>query len=349
MVNFGLCVIDCDYDKEFQMEKSKVLITGGSGFIGTHLVDRLMQTECELVNIDINPPKVDRHISYWHFCDIKNSEDLKNIFIDFNPTHVIHLAAKANLCGKIVGDFPDNILGTANMVDCVNRSATVVKFIHASTQYVVRPGIWPENENFFAPYTAYGESKAEGERIVRQSCNKCWCILRPTNIWGPMHPFFPKELWQYLQKRYYVHPGSQPINKYYGYIDNAIDQIVAISFVALPDQVCEKVFYVTDPPIDNANWMNGFSMLLSGKSIHHAPIPVWRLFALAGDFLNAIGVKFPISSPRLFRLTVNEAVPYEKTIALVGQPSVTLDEGIFRSVEWYKSQADYHPVDVDLD
>jgi nucleoside-diphosphate-sugar epimerase len=326
------------------MEKIKVMVTGCSGFIGTHLVARLMQHEYELINIDIVPPKHDRQKKYWTLCDIKNLNTLEKIFHQFKPTHVIHLAAKANLNGKTIDDFPDNVIGTKNIITCVNRSESVNRFIHTSTQYVVMPGVAPENDEFLLPYTAYGESKAEGEKLVRQNCSKCWAILRPTNIWGPMHVFFPGELWRYIRKRYYIHPGNQPIIKYYGYIDNAIDQIITISLFANSDKIGNKVFYITDPPIDNAKWMNGFSMMLSGRPIRRVPISVWRILALIGDALNRIGIKFPISYQRLFRLTVNEVVPFERTISLCGQSSISLDEGIYRSVEWYKRSQwwDYH-------
>src|SRR5690606_40216757 len=50
-------------------------------------------------------------------------------------------------------------------------------------------------------------------------------IIRPTNIWGPRHPFFPHELWRYLERGYYVHPGLRPTPKYYGYVTNAVAQI----------------------------------------------------------------------------------------------------------------------------
>lgn len=146
------------------------------------------------------------------------------------------------------------MLGTENIIKCVNSTPSVVRFIHISTQYVVTPGSLPPTDDYLEPYTAYGQSKAEGERLVRRDCHKCWVILRPTNIWGPWHPFFPNELWKYLAKRYYIHPGYNPTQKYYGYIDNAIEQIKAITFY--DESICSKVFYITDPPIDNAEWMN---------------------------------------------------------------------------------------------
>lgn len=327
-----------ELDKEFySVNTNRVLVTGGSGFIGTHLIELLSKSENQLLNVDISAPKLRLHDQYWSQCDIKDYEGLLRIFDEFKPTHVINLAAKASLDGDSIDDFPDNVIGTKNMVECVNQMPQMTRFIHVSTQYVVTPGVYPKSDEFLRPYTAYGESKAEGERIVRKHCSKAWVILRPTNIWGPMHPNFSNEMWPYLQKRYYFHPGFAPIRKHYGYVENAVDQIVKFGLVSKDEDVCGKVFYITDPPIDSAEWLNGFSLVLSGKPIRRIPKTVWRLLARFGDVLLAMGIRSPISSERFFRLTVNEALPFEKTIALTGEPEISLHEGITRSVAWFKS------------
>jgi len=99
--------------------------------------------------------------------------------------------------------------------------------------------------------------------------------------------------------------------------------------------VCGRVFYITDPPIDNFRWMNAFSVALSGRPVRRIPIPIWRLLANFGDALIRVGLKFPMSSERLFRLTVNEQVPFQPTVDIARSPRVTLEEGVERSVSWY--------------
>ncbi len=322
------------------MNTNKVLVTGGSGFIGTHFIELLSKSENNLLNVDIAAPKLRSHDQHWIQCDIKDYEELSRIFDEFKPTHVIHLAAKASLDGDTIDDFPDNITGTKNVVQCVNQTRETVRLVHTSTQYAVMPGVFPESDELLQPYTAYGESKAESERIVRKDCSKSWVIIRPTNIWGPWHTAFPHEMWPYLQKRYYFHPGFAPIRKHYGYVENSVDQIVKFGLACKDEDVCGKVFYITDPPIDSQEWLNGFSLMLSGKPIRRIPKTVWRLLAWLGDVVLAMGIKSPISSERLFRLTVNESIPYQKTINLIGEPAISLHEGITRSVAWFKSISD---------
>ena len=55
---------------------ARLLVTGGSGFIGTHLVERLRQAH-EIVNVDRQPPKLAEHRSYWRQLDIKDAPALR--------------------------------------------------------------------------------------------------------------------------------------------------------------------------------------------------------------------------------------------------------------------------------
>lgn len=319
---------------------AKLLVTGGSGFIGSHLVDEIARRGHDLLNLDINPPLLPHQTKYWQQCDIKNEVTLAAAFQEFLPTHAIHLAAKANLIGKTVEDFPDNTLGTANVVKCVNSTDGIKRFVNTSTQYVVKPGILPIDGMYLEPYTAYGESKAVAERIVRENCTKPWVIIRPTNIWGPRHVFFPRELWRYLERRYYVHPGFRPIKKYYGYVGNAVEQILRIALSEPSGEIAGRVWYITDGPIDNLEWMNGFSIALSGKRVRRVPLPVWRVMAIAGDLLRDFGLRFPVNSERLFRLTVTERLPKDMIFRLPQESAISLLEGIERSIVWYRSKED---------
>jgi nucleoside-diphosphate-sugar epimerase len=312
----------------------RLLITGGSGFIGTHLAEELTKRKFSVLSIDLRPPLFNHHRNIWKNGDILSKPSLDVIFRLFKPTHVFHLAAKANLNGHSIEDFPENTIGTRNVIKCANDCASIERYIHFSTQYVVKPGIWPKTESYLNPYTTYGESKAVGEKLVRNECQKDWIILRPTNVWGPYHSYFPNELWNYLRLGVYLHPGYKPIIKYYAYISNAVDQIIKIAMLE-KEPISGSVFYITDPPIDNADWMNAFSLALAGRPVRRISIRLWKYLANIGDSFVRLKLKFPMSSDRLFRLTVNEQLPHEATIKHTGPPRVTLNEGVHLSASWY--------------
>lgn len=318
----------------------RILVTGGSGFIGSHLIGEIEKRGHLVANLDVKAPLLDGHYGHWRPCDIKNFEELLSAFHHFEPTRVIHLAAKANLNGRTLDDFPDNIQGTANVIECVNRTEGVALFINTSTQYVVRPGVCPEDDAFLEPYTSYGESKAVAERMVRDNCRRDWVIIRPTNIWGPLHPHFPFELWRYLERGYYVHPGFKPIYKHYCYVRNAVQQILHIALTATFDQFAHRAWYITDGVIDNAIWMDRFSLALRGKRVRRVPLSVWRCMATIGDAARRAGFNCPVNTDRLFRLTVNETLPTTMTVAVPNYVPTSIDEGIEESVTWYRSIAE---------
>ena len=164
----------------------RLLITGGSGFIGTNLIEMLLKDNTNFINVDINKPKLSQHETYWKQCDILNQEKLVSIFFDFNPTHVLHLAARTDIEGASIDDYKVNTKGSQNVIDAVKVSKSVERFILTSTQFVHQFKDMPKDDEDFAPYTMYGESKAMSEKMIRSSNLSCiWTIIRPTNIWGP--------------------------------------------------------------------------------------------------------------------------------------------------------------------
>ena len=66
----------------------KILCTGGSGFIGTHLMDQFLANKNELLNVDIKAPQKADQFKYWMECDILDFEKLLLVFAEFQPTHV---------------------------------------------------------------------------------------------------------------------------------------------------------------------------------------------------------------------------------------------------------------------
>ena len=61
------------------MKKIKILITGGSGFIGTNLINQLIKdNNVSVLNIDLVKPSSQKHYSFWKKCDIMNFDNLKD-------------------------------------------------------------------------------------------------------------------------------------------------------------------------------------------------------------------------------------------------------------------------------
>ena len=317
----------------------RFFITGGSGFIGTHLVDSLISQGVEFINVDIAKPKKQSHIAHWHECNILHSNRLMKVFNQFGPSHVIHLAARATTEGKSLDDFQDNTTGTVNVLKAIKETFSVSRVVITSSQHVRKPGSGlPKNEEDFVPHGLYGESKVITEKETRGANLDCtWTIIRPTTVWGPWHPFLPAGLWRLMNKGWYLHPKNDPVVRSYGYVKNVVWQIEEI-LRAPAESIAGKVFYVGEESIKQEDWINAFSKALKGRYPLKVPKKWIYLLAIIGDILGILKIKFPMNISRYFNLTTTNPVPLKPMIKLFGSPPYSLDTGIQETVKWLEEQ-----------
>jgi GlcNAc-P-P-Und epimerase len=316
----------------------KILITGGSGFIGTNLIERLRANpEHSIVNLDNSEPKDENHRMFWAPCDLMDSDAVATFFTSFRPQAVIHLAGRTDTDPKnSLSDYEINIKGTEHLLTAIKNSEEVQRAIITSTQFVHQYHGLPKHDLDFAPHTVYGESKVLMEKLTRDFGLRCvWTIIRPTNIWGPWHIRYPYEFWKVISRGLYVHPGRKPVIRSYGYVGNVVFQIMAI-LQSPPDKVNKKVFYVGDMPIDILDWVNGFSLMQTGKKATVIPRMFVRSLAWVGDILSLAGIRFPLTSSRYQSMTNSNIAPMEETFRVLGDPPYSLNQGITETVEWMK-------------
>ena len=319
------------------MKNARVLVTGGSGFIGSEAVALLLKKGAEVANIDIKPPTWPQQHPYWRPCDIRDAENVQRIAAGFDPHYVLHLASDIDVTLTRIEDYRTTIDGTRNVAVAAREAAQLRRFIHISTQYVVTPGIRPKDETDFHPHTVYGEAKARSEAIVRSSGIGDWLILRPTTIWGPRHPKFSEAIWKYLANGCYLHPSAtKPILKCYGYVRNTAEQMIAFLDADL-SKTSKRVFYLSDGPIDQDHWMDGFACAFTGRPAKRVPKQVLWVLGTVGEILKAIGIRFPMDMGRYFRMTTPAEVDMEPTFEMVGQPSIPLAQGIKETIVWLET------------
>lgn len=317
-----------------------ILITGGSGFIGTNLVEHLVASGHAATNIDIVPPKDASHARYWQSCDIMDQSSLYRTFGRLKPTHVVHLAARSDVEGRTIEEYDANTKGTFNVLMAVKATPSIDRLIVTSTQFVHQFHGLPLHDEDYIPFTVYGESKVIAEKYTRQAGLDCvWSIIRPTNIWGPWHPRYPFEFWKTLSQGVYVHPGKGRVIRSYGYVGNVVWQILKI-LNAPRNRVDRKVFYVGDKPVELYDWVNGFSMQMIGKRVRTVPQCLVRILAMTGDMLKMIGANFPINTSRYRSMTTSNPAPMEATFKELGMPPYSLEDGIRETVAWMKK---YYP------
>jgi len=119
----------------------RILITGGSGFIGTNLIEYLSKdNRYELMSLDLVKPKIDSHKQYWTQIDLRRHDDVVSLVEAFAPNYVIHFGARTDLNGTTLLDYDANISGVKNILEAIDKVGTVKRAVFASSMYVCEPG-----------------------------------------------------------------------------------------------------------------------------------------------------------------------------------------------------------------
>jgi UDP-glucose 4-epimerase len=172
----------------------KALVTGGAGFIGSHLVNSLVSAGADVHVIDNlstgHPDYVHPH-AVLHVLDVA-SQDAKEVIQNVQPDVVFHQAAQVDVQRSIREPNYDanvNIVGTINLLEACSL-ASVKKFIYASSCAVygdLEVDLITE-ENPAQPISFYGISKLTPESFIRlfhKMYGLSYTILRYANVYGP--------------------------------------------------------------------------------------------------------------------------------------------------------------------
>ncbi|MEO6724325.1 MAG: GDP-mannose 4,6-dehydratase [Blastocatellia bacterium] len=167
------------------MIKKRFLVTGGAGFIGSHLVDHLLAKDPARVTVvdnfddfysqQIKRQNIENHLLHPAYrlveADIRNYTALKQLFSDEVFDVIIHLAAKAGVRPSVTDPrtYQEvNIAGTTNLLDLAERNG-IKKFVFGSSSSVYGPSATPpfKEDAPLVPISPYAATKAAGELIAR--------------------------------------------------------------------------------------------------------------------------------------------------------------------------------------
>ena len=173
--------------------KEKILITGGAGYIGSHIVESLINRNYKVIIVDNLSTGYKRLINKkvkFYKVNINQKSKINNIIKKNNITTIFHLAAHLSVGEsekKPKKYYLNNVSGTKNLLNaCIDTN--VKNFLFSSTCAVYKDGIFRVNENTkLFPKSVYGKTKLAGEKIIKKYSKKLnlnYGILRFFNVAG---------------------------------------------------------------------------------------------------------------------------------------------------------------------
>ncbi len=309
------------------------LVTGGAGFVGSHVAEQLLQRGETVVVIDnfndyydpaIKRGNVDRLSQYDKFTliedDIRNVERVNQLFAEHGITHVAHLAAMAGVRMSVDQTplYMDvNLIGTMNLLEA-GKAHQIKQFVLASTSSVygatkILPFV--ETDTADRPLASYPASKRAAEMLGHTYHNLVdmnVTVLRFFNVYGPagrpdMMPWRLMEATQTGEVIKLFNGGD--IHRDWTYIADTANGVIA----------------ALDKPL-------GYEVMNLGCG---APISLLEFVEIieeySGKSINTIDVPTPLSDPPI------TYCDNTKARELLGfSPAVSVKDGLYKTWEWYR-------------
>ena len=317
---------------------AKLLITGGSGFIGRYFVDRFRDRE--VVNLDLRSPDYSSHARFLQ-GDIRNVADVEKAIQGADM--MIHLAAMHHDFG--IADeayFDTNVKGAEVLIAAAEKAGvnTIINFSSVAV-YGNQGNPGPTSESTTPhPTNPYGASKLDAENRFKDWANaqagRKLIIVRSTVVFGPHNLANVLNLIKAIDQGLYFHVGKSDNIKSLAYVENIVD--AALFALSTSDSSVRLFNYVDEPQLSSRQIANMQAHFL-GKKIR-LNLPQWMAIALAQPFDWAIaltGKNLKISSKRVKKLITQTNHGAAQIREWGFQPKYSIEFGMEKMIRWYLS------------
>jgi len=308
----------------------KLLITGGLGFVGSHLVDSLVKKNHKIMiltktlskkkNIKKSAKKIQ-----IEKIDLTNFQQLGKIIEKFRPDVIIHLAGNASHSKSFenpLKDIDSNAKTTLFMLEKIRKLNTQCKFILGSTFIVIgKPKKLPVNENTPCnPTTIYGTNRLSSEyfcKIYHEVYGLHTNIFRITNSYGPREQIIPKKnavnflIYKSFKKEEISIYNQGKFFRDFIYIDDVISGINII----LKKGKSGELYWISS---GKRTWFYEFGDILektTGCKVKYSETPVYTKKVDVGNFV--------VSNSKLRKLGWS--------------PKISVDVGVKKTLKFFQS------------
>ncbi|MCK5014795.1 MAG: NAD-dependent epimerase/dehydratase family protein [Candidatus Omnitrophica bacterium] len=318
----------------------KALVTGGTGFVGSHLVERLSKQGYEVMVLTRKPELSQffkKNNIHMYSGDLRNKSSLLDI-----PGHldyVFHLAATRDSSGK-TECYDTNVEGTKNLLEVLcEKRIKLKKFIHVSSLGAAgfgRNGKPKREEDALNPCSFYGETKMQAEKeVIKKKKNIPFVILRPCKIYGPGDK---KILLHFKFVKYGIVPDLGLKTRFMSlcYVGDFIEAMI----LASKSSVTDEIYFVSDNKI--YSWEQFYSTIAA--VLHKKLRTIYIPQAIMSCFLPLLWIISRLPQPfvSIEPTTVSEIQSRDWTCdpskyfrEFRYNPRVGIEDGLKNTAQWF--------------
>ncbi|MBI2608528.1 MAG: NAD(P)-dependent oxidoreductase [Deltaproteobacteria bacterium] len=323
--------------------KLRAFVTGGHGFVGSHLVERLLKENFDvtcLIKPSSNLKWINTLPLKYFYGDLRDSESLKKISQDFD--YVFHVAGLIQAKSE-EEFFSVNEKGTLHLINaCKSTQKNLKRFILISSIAASGPAaaLKPRGEEDVEnPVSTYGKSKLAGEKALKENAGTiAYTILRPPAIYGPRDRgiFFFFEAIKKLKGL----PIFKPKNRYYSLI-HVHDLVDAIYKSAISENAANQTFNIVNEkhyPLEEIVQKISFSLKTKPR-VYYIPRPFVYGASFISDIITKLTKKaFHFNSMKMPDLEAQYWIfSAEKAKKELGwSNNIPLEKGLAETTHWYQ-------------
>jgi len=321
----------------------KILVTGATGFTGSHLARHLL-SEGHRVRALVRTEEQARRLSAegmeTHVGQITSQEDVLSAARECEQIH--HLAAVYRTAGHPDSYYREVNVGGTLKILAAARQLGCERVVHCSTGgvhgHIAKP---PADESYpFGPGDVYQRSKLEAELAVQAAGRdgQPVAIFRPGAIYGEGDLRFLK-LFRAIHQRTFFMIGDGETRLHLVHIDDLVDGILRCS--SRPEALGE-VFLLAGPESPTLNQICATIAATLGvrvRSVHIPVLPVLAAGWLCEKVCIPLGVDPPLHRRRVGFFTHHREFDFSKAVRMLGfQPKISAADGLARTAHWYAAQ-----------
>ena len=331
----------------------KILVTGASGFIGSFIVERLLELGAEVwAGVRQSSSREYLQDSRIKFLELDFSDKgtLSDQLKSHGPWHHVIHAAGATKCKNAADFFTINTDGTRHFAEALIETQTIKgRFIYFSSLSVFGPVRQEPTGNgkfHYAkitesdtpmPNSAYGQSKLRAEAALEAIKDLDYVILRPTGVYGPREKDYflmAKSIRQHID----FSVGFKPQEITFIFVRDLVDA----ACLALSNGPSRRAYFLTDGEVyDSRAFSNLLQAEMGVRCVLHIKAPLWLLHGvckISGALAKWRGKattlnmdKYHILRQRNWQCNIR---PAQELLGYV--PKYKLEDGVKESVAWYK-------------